>query len=350
MKRITRSLIIALMAICGLSWQANAQDVGVKQISQPADGSTLGIGFTYPFTVTLHNYSSTTLASGTKIPISFKFGNNAPANLSLTLNQAVAGGADFSVPPLTFTPPISITPGPYSISVWTALAGDVDNSNDTATNHYNVYLPQRDAGISAINSPAAGSALTPGSKVTINFDLKNFGDSAFNAGQIIPTRIIVNNTDTITFSNGGLPLQNGIQPGATATFNGTFTLPSNVPTNFDICIETFWVINNNNGNNKTCQSYNKGSGISEMLPLGYVHVFPNPFNTSTKIEYSLQNSGFVSLKVYDLTGKVVATLVNGNQASGKHEVNFDKNNLKAGTYLYRLTTAKAVKTGKLDIR
>jgi len=64
--------------------------------------------------------------------------------------------------------------------------------------------------------------------------------------------------------------------------------------------------------------------------------FPNPFNPSTTIRYQIPQNGFVTLKVYDILGKEVATLVNEVKASGRYEVNFDASTLASGIYLYRL--------------
>lgn len=64
--------------------------------------------------------------------------------------------------------------------------------------------------------------------------------------------------------------------------------------------------------------------------------YPNPFNPSTNITFALKESGFVSLKVYDILGQVVATLVNRQLQSGNHSINFDASGLQSGTYIYRL--------------
>jgi hypothetical protein len=64
--------------------------------------------------------------------------------------------------------------------------------------------------------------------------------------------------------------------------------------------------------------------------------FPNPFNPTTSIAFDMVDAGFVSLKVYNLMGQEVASLVNGQMTSGRHLVSFDAKNLPSGLYMYRL--------------
>ncbi|KAB2924653.1 MAG: T9SS type A sorting domain-containing protein [Bacteroidetes bacterium] len=66
--------------------------------------------------------------------------------------------------------------------------------------------------------------------------------------------------------------------------------------------------------------------------------FPNPFNPSTSINYTLGKAENVSLKVYNMLGQEVATVVNGLQNAGPHSVRFDASNLASGMYLYKLQT------------
>ncbi|MDR3628415.1 MAG: ice-binding family protein [Ignavibacteriaceae bacterium] len=79
--------------------------------------------------------------------------------------------------------------------------------------------------------------------------------------------------------------------------------------------------------------------------------YPNPFNPSTNIQYSLQKTGQVSLKVYNILGKEVATLVNGRQEAGSYTVPFNNSNgtlgLSSGVYFYRLQAGSFVSTKKL---
>ena len=65
--------------------------------------------------------------------------------------------------------------------------------------------------------------------------------------------------------------------------------------------------------------------------------YPNPFNPTTNIEFRIANFGFVSLKVYDVLGRLVATLVNGVRSPGSYEVQFNGSKLASGVYFYRLT-------------
>ncbi len=65
--------------------------------------------------------------------------------------------------------------------------------------------------------------------------------------------------------------------------------------------------------------------------------YPNPFNPSTVITYQIASAGRVTLKIYDVLGREVATLAEGQKAPGKYDVRFDAGNLSSGVYLYALT-------------
>ncbi|MGB5530304.1 MAG: T9SS type A sorting domain-containing protein, partial [Ignavibacteriaceae bacterium] len=85
------------------------------------------------------------------------------------------------------------------------------------------------------------------------------------------------------------------------------------------------------------------------IPVEYIleQNYPNPFNPSTTIEYSLPQNGFVTLKVYNVLGKEVATLINGQNEAGKHRVNFDATGLNSGVYFYRIESSSFVDTKKM---
>jgi len=89
-----------------------------------------------------------------------------------------------------------------------------------------------------------------------------------------------------------------------------------------------------------------------LLPetFGLAQNYPNPFNPETKIRFGLEKSGHTDLRVYDLLGREVITLVNSELASGFHEVNFTGINLPSGTYVYRLSANGKIETRKMILQ
>lgn len=75
--------------------------------------------------------------------------------------------------------------------------------------------------------------------------------------------------------------------------------------------------------------------------------YPNPFNPSTSISFNLPTAGLVSLKVYNMVGQEVATLINEGRSSGTHTVNFDASRLSSGMYIYRLQSGSFTQTKKM---
>lgn len=75
--------------------------------------------------------------------------------------------------------------------------------------------------------------------------------------------------------------------------------------------------------------------------------YPNPFNPSTTIKFSLHEPGHVSLKVYDVMGRLVADLIDGKKGSGEYSVVFDGGGVTSGVYFYRLKTDRSVETRKM---
>ena len=75
--------------------------------------------------------------------------------------------------------------------------------------------------------------------------------------------------------------------------------------------------------------------------------YPNPFNPNTKIIYNLASSGKVSLKVFDILGREVATLVNEEKPAGKYEANFNANTLASGVYIYQIKVGDFISSKKM---
>jgi hypothetical protein len=75
--------------------------------------------------------------------------------------------------------------------------------------------------------------------------------------------------------------------------------------------------------------------------------YPNPFNPNTVIGYQLPVSSNVTLKIYDVLGNEVATLVDEYKPAGKYEVEFDASSLTSGVYFYTLRTENFFQTNKM---
>ncbi len=75
--------------------------------------------------------------------------------------------------------------------------------------------------------------------------------------------------------------------------------------------------------------------------------YPNPFNPSTKITYSIATAGMVSLKIYDILGREITTLVNEEKPVGKFEVNFNANHLASGVYFYQIKAGSFIQSKKM---
>jgi hypothetical protein len=85
-----------------------------------------------------------------------------------------------------------------------------------------------------------------------------------------------------------------------------------------------------------------------LLPQTYTFtVYPNPFNASSMVEFSLPNTMKVSLAVFNLLGERVATLVDGRLASGAHRIAFDGSRLASGVYVYRLAGENFAESKKM---
>ncbi len=79
----------------------------------------------------------------------------------------------------------------------------------------------------------------------------------------------------------------------------------------------------------------RNPAIAESFSLG--QNYPNPFNPVTTIKYSLKFDSYVTMKIYDVTGKLVSIIIDGNIEAGNRQVNFDAKNLASGVYFYNIT-------------
>jgi len=101
--------------------------------------------------------------------------------------------------------------------------------------------------------------------------------------------------------------------------------------------------------NGSYKYYELGETLEAGLPETYKlsQNYPNPFNPATKISWQVPVSGHVTLTVYNLLGKEVAVLVNGDKPAGSYETEFDASSLPSGTYFYTLQAGEFTHTMKM---
>ncbi|MCX6164213.1 MAG: T9SS type A sorting domain-containing protein [Ignavibacteriae bacterium] len=157
---------------------------------------------------------------------------------------------------------------------------------------------------------------------------------------------------------------NGIYVGfntRTATFPGTWpvdTLRCSFPQGFDSVVVHYYL------HPPTCQDYGtifvadnmrvtpiSTSVISEgELPVMFTlsQNYPNPFNPKTKIDFQISNDAKVTMKIYDITGREVATLINNElKKADYYSIDFNPINLASGIYFYRIIADKFIETKKM---
>jgi hypothetical protein len=94
-----------------------------------------------------------------------------------------------------------------------------------------------------------------------------------------------------------------------------------------------------------------GIAQGEEIPQKYrlEQNYPNPFNPSTTIRYGLPSRSHITLTVVNTLGQQVATLIQGEQEAGYHEIKFDASGLASGVYMYRLQAGDFVQSLKLTL-
>jgi hypothetical protein len=149
-------------------------------------------------------------------------------------------------------------------------------------------------------------------------------------------------------SNGELTHTAATNPG---TFIFTYTAPSTAGTQtlYATGVPSYPGVWNHAANKQITVTPTTAVDDEQGMPrtFGLSQNYPNPFNPSTKIEFQIANFGRTSLKVYNLIGEEVATLVNEDLPAGRYVRTFNASGLPSGVYIYRLEAGAYKETRKL---
>ncbi len=191
-----------------------------------------------------------------------------------------------------------------------------------------------------------------GTTWTIDQNLTNVGlrdftwcssDSNTTGGGYIMMCTVDQNGDSVTIRRG------------TPTNMGTYIYKRNSIMSTGLLAPVCAIINTNGnlnsalayaGQGPSSVYYNAEQLVTGIQPIGNTipdnfslnQNYPNPFNPVTNIKFSIPKAGFVKMVVYDVVGKQVAELVNGQYSAGEYKVDFDASELSSGVYFYRIET------------
>ncbi len=317
------------------------------------------------------------------------------SQLTATMNvgTASASAQSWTMPSIAFTDTLlmdnvlpSATPYASSFPRATHAQREVFSDGSSTVAFYNYYRITTDSLIElgwASRSQGGG------------FDTTYFS-TTYRVEMIFPFTFgkTTSSRDSISFLPGSYVIQKSTSVydafGSIALPAGTFqamrwkqtsisqTVYNGVPMSSDTSVSFTWISKEGYFLDVTPKDKNPGGGTIQITGLSYLSVvttpsgveehgltvpttpvlsqnYPNPFNPSTTISYqlpalsSVEGSAprFVTLQVYDVLGKEVATLVNGIQSAGLHTVRFDGSSLRSGVYFYRIQAGSFVDTKKL---
>lgn len=330
-----------------------ANDVGISGFVVP---NQIGRGVPTPIKVRVTNFGANPQSS---VAVSYQINTETPVteNFSGTLEPLQTATMTFS------SPWSQSVPGTYQITARTNLNGDQDAGNDAAQKTVQV--------VNAVY----------------------FGTWRGTTNQSLPISFTVNGADMVENLEVDLRITFGVFPnqfscvykfsstGQAPIQNNAFEIPVSTSSGVSYSTSVRGAFTSPTACGGTAVAFTASGGICNgQLIIGSIGVsekswsatgtpvavkepasselpasfrlsqnYPNPFNPGTIIEYTLAKSSYVELKIYDILGNEVQTLVNGKQPAGRHRVQFDSRGLVGGVYLYRLQAGDKVETKKMII-
>lgn len=247
-----------------------------------------------------------------------------------TLNQLVG------VPSGDLWVGLQATAGPTGTQFW----GGVDAGPNNPNGQF-IYFNNAWATLTALNAALTYNwniRAVVNTAITVPVELTSFSANVTN------NNVTLEWTTATETNNQGFEIQRKIGNSDFQTFgfvhgNGTTTAPQSysyidanlIPGNYTYRLKQV----DFDGASDYSNEIEVEIGLPTEFSLG--QNYPNPFNPSTTIEFSIAEVSFVNLKIFNLLGQEVATLLNNEVAQGVHQINFDASNLNSGVYFYQIT-------------
>jgi len=311
------------------NWVAFPADGDPITIIGPTTANGQGGDFLFDFLTGFYTTSSGVLVavlptSGTTVPIATITGLDA--------GQTIVGmgfsTSDITMYLITSNFGIPAVPQLYRLNVGTAVATLVGNVTNAS-------------GLLAIAINCAG-------------EIYGFDAATDNLISIDPTTAAGTPVGPLGVTAGAFAMDADFDPDTGELFWTHFNGASGELRTVDVStgnstLVTTWAVDLiSMGMNGTCPPVSVEQTSNE-IPLEYqLHQnYPNPFNPSTNIEYSITSESFVELKVYDVLGNEVATLVSEQQSAGVYRADFTGSELSSAIYFYRLQAGSFIETKKM---
>ncbi len=230
-------------------------------------------------------------------------------------------------------------------------------TDDTDVLNYNEFGQWNFSNAQAYGTTSRYAMLhqNPAASASFKFNLNRTG--IYDFSEIVPTTVNAATNALYILSVNNIPVDSFYvdqnQNSGTWVVIGRSVFPSNIP------IEVKVIDSGENTPNAVLRADAiKFSLISETNDIDNLlsdspkefsleQNYPNPFNPTTKIRFSIPRTGFASLKVYDILGRVVATLINEDKVAGNYEVEFNASSLSSGIYFYKLQANEYSETRKM---
>ena len=254
-------------------------------------------------------------------------------------NCYVTGGATYAnINGIGYTTPVTIKYGPNGDSIWTRLFRLQDTIQFGGA--YDMFLDENDNLFIPCN-------------YTIKYDKDGNLKWYANNSQYMWKAVILEKNIYVSGGYGGQEISRIIgynQYNGSVIFNQqytTFTGPTSFMT-FGRALYSAISANDSAILIKYSSNVNHiNSGELNIKKFTLYQNYPNPFNPVTKINYALPTQGFVSLKIYDITGREIKTLVNEVKQAGYYTVDFNGSNYSSGVYFYRIQSGDFVQTKRM---
>ncbi len=354
MRKFTLLLATCLFLVGGVfssKAQNDTTDLAVTNLT-PSNGSSLDIGMFHEFEFNIQNNGPNSISSGTQIPFKYWLGTDTAGTVTVELESSLDSGATRN-DTLNIQVPAHIGSGSIDAKFYMDYENDT-MVDDTVNRQYTANKYKRDLGATKIINPSDSSKIVIGNEVNFEFTLKNYSDTSMAAGKIVPIQVLLQVQQELAPIQGLLTLDEELAGNDSINVAvGPFEFPQNYPQGFKIvCMspELSDSVDMNSVNNRGCDIFElvESVGIDEGNFADHnFEVYPNPMKDEANISYELTSGSDVSLKIFDMTGQEIKTLVDKKQTAGQHQIKFNSIELQPGAYLYRLKTEEGMQTGRL---